>query len=141
MAHQNIYPELFLTIPKDNKLLIQEIDILNKKGTKIFNLGVITFEESLKQTAQSEYCIFPSLKETFGLGLIEGALNNCKVLASDLEYTYDVLEPSLVFNPYDPENIAEKVKICVLKRQELNKAIPKIENQIEKLISLLTTES
>ena len=119
---------------------LREIDGLNNQGKQIINLGIVPFEESLRQTAQSEYCIFPSLKETFGLGLIEGALINHKVLAADLDYTYEVLEPSLVFSPHDPKDMANKVQICISKQQIIKQAIPKIDNQIEELIAILTTK-
>ena len=102
LAEQSIYPELVLTIPSEEKALFEQIERLKKKGLKIINLGIIPFQASLNETAKSEYCIFPSFKETFGLGLIEAALTSQKVLAADLPYTYEVLKPSLVFNPFDP---------------------------------------
>ena len=48
----------------------------------------------------SEFLIFPSLTESFGLGLVEGIENGCKVIAANLPYTFAVCTPSIVFDPY-----------------------------------------
>lgn len=139
LAENGFYPQLTLTIPISNLELINKINDLNKKGLKIKNIGLVSFQEILEHTSQSEFCIFPSLKETFGLSLIEGVLLDCKVIASDLDYVYEVLKPSMVFDPYNPNDIAEKVKFCLLNNGKIKASVPLVENKIENLINALTT--
>lgn len=137
LASQNYFPELTLTVPINNSPLTEKIITLKENGVKINNLGIIPFSEALERTAETEFCIYPSLKETFGLGLIESALLGCKVIAADLDYVYEVLKPSLVFDPLNPTDIVEKVKLSLQKDIEIEKTIPLIQNNIEMLINLL----
>ena len=48
-----------------------------------------------KEYLSSEFLMFPSLTESFGLGLIEAIECGCKVIGADLPYTYEVCEPHL----------------------------------------------
>jgi hypothetical protein len=45
------------------------------------------------------------LTESFGLGLVEGIENGCKVIAANLPYTFAVCNPSIVFDPYAVDSI------------------------------------
>ena len=56
-----------------------------------------------------DFLIFPSLNESLGLPLIEASLYKIPIIASNLEYVYDVCEPSLIFNPYSEKDIFDKV--------------------------------
>ena len=55
------------------------------------------------------FLIFPSLNESLGLPLIEANLYKLPIIASDLDYVYDVCEPSLTFDPYSEEDIFKKI--------------------------------
>ncbi len=57
------------------------------------------------------------------------------VIASDLEYVYQVIQPSLVFNPYDEEDIAEKIKQYLSGHSIKSKPI--VKNQIKELINII----
>ena len=68
--------------------------------------------------------------ESFGLPLIEAAQFGIPVLASDLPYVHQVITPSIVFDPYNHIDIAEK--ILLFKQHKYEKTELKIESEISK---------
>ena len=56
-----------------------------------------------------DFLIFPSLNESLGLPLIEASLHEIPIIASDLEYVYDVCNPKFTFNPYSEDEIYYKI--------------------------------
>lgn len=109
LLNKGYTPLLKLTVPFSNVELCNRIADLNAIGCNIINLGVIDYVECLEQTAKSQYCIFPSLSESLGLGLVEGQLLESKVIVSNLEYAYQAINPSLTFDPYQVDAIADSV--------------------------------
>jgi len=97
--------ELLLTIGEEYPELLHLIDEKVKLGYPINNLGYIKRKELLHYYQTSEFLIFPSLTESFGLGLVEGIENGCKVIAANLPYTFAVCHPSIVFDPYVVDSI------------------------------------
>lgn len=118
---------LKLTIkkPKSNKFKLPQ-------NFKIEYLGQLKHQELINHYSISKYLIFPSLKESFGLPLVEGFQSDCIILASDLNFVHEVLETKNVFNPYDIKDIAEKI-ITVLKNKKTSKQILKVSNLINKI--------
>lgn len=129
-------PELHLTIPPNKQALINKIKELNNKGLKIINHGFLPNHKLMELYCQTEFFIFPSLSESFGLPLIEGVESGCKIIASDLPFTFAVVQPSLTFNPYDVNSIKEAVSFS------LDNSLPKskclIQNKIQLLIEILS---
>ena len=111
------------------------IDIKIAQNYPIENLGYVSQEVLVKYYEQSEFVIFPSTSESFGLGLIEGIEFNCKIIGANLPYTYVVCEPSIVFNPLSIESIEESFNYAV--HNKVKDSILKTENCISKLINLL----
>ncbi|OXB05326.1 hypothetical protein B0A81_15360 [Flavobacterium plurextorum] len=101
----------------------------------IENLGFIEREKLIEIYQKSEYVIFPSLAESFGLGIIEGIELGCNVIASDLPYTYAVCEPSIVFDPDDINSIFLALEVSL--QTSVPKSKLKTYNQIDQLISML----
>lgn len=56
-----------------------------------------------------DFLIFPSLNESLGLPLIEANLYKLPIIASDMEYVYDVCKPFLTFDPYSENDIFDKI--------------------------------
>jgi len=54
--------------------------------------------------------IYPSLFESYGLPLIEAGQYNLPVLASELDYVRDILDPVETFDPKSAKSIARSVK-------------------------------
>ena len=127
--------KLILTIPSDAEQILSIINIKKNEGYPIENIGFVERNNLQKLYAESEYHVFPSLTESFGLGIVEAIENNCKIIASDLPYTYAVCKPSLVFDPLDVNSITEALSLS-LQKNTINSE-SKVDNQINKLISHL----
>lgn len=142
LLQQNKTPQLFLTIPdSDFQNLHKRIAELNLKGARITNLGLLSHEALLTEVSTSEFCIYPSLLETVGLGLIEAAMLDTKVIAADLPYTHSIVKPSLVFDPYSVQSMVIAVNKAISEPNLLNQTTLKVKNSIEDLLILLTTSN
>jgi glycosyltransferase involved in cell wall biosynthesis len=136
LSDKNINTSLALTIEKEHDDLIKKIASINNKGVvKITNLGVLKKEEVCKLYSQSKCLVFPSTQETFGLALIESVNMGLDIIASNLDYAYQSVNPSLTFDPGSSKDIAEKLKTYLLK--SANKSDIIISNEIDKLIQIL----
>jgi glycosyltransferase involved in cell wall biosynthesis len=79
-------------------------------GLAVTNLGALPGEavDALYRAAGA--MIYPSTSESFGLPLIEAAQRGLPILASELDYVRDVVEPVETFNPNSPVSIARAVR-------------------------------
>lgn len=127
---------LILTIPSEAQEMLNIINIKKNEGYPIENIGFVERENLQKLYTESEYHIFPSLTESFGLGIVEAIENNCKIIASDLPYTYAVCKPSLVFDPLNVNSITEALSLS-LQKNTINSE-SKVGNEINNLISYLS---
>ena len=127
---------LVITVPPSNVELCQLVVEKQKLGFPIENVGFVDRDDLIKLYLSHEYLIFPSLAESFGLGLAEAIDGGCKVIASDLPYTYQVCQPSLTFNPRSIESIESAIIKAVF--QELPDSNKIITNDINQLILLLS---
>lgn len=128
--------KLVLTVSEAYPNVISLINQKIMQGYPIENIGFVDRKTLTKKYAESQYVIFPSLAESFGLGLIEGILLGCKIIGADLPYTFAVCEPSLLFDPFNIKSI--KQAIIQANNNELNKSILKINNEINQLIKCLS---
>lgn len=126
---------LTVTIPEGETALLQLIEDKQANNIPITNLGFIPREQLSEHYARNAYLIYPSLAESFGLGLIEAIKFGCEVLAADLPYTYQVCEPSYAFDPLDVTEIETAFEAPL--KAELPATLPKIENRIQELIAIL----
>ena len=120
LKQDNINPKLYLTIEGNG---------FSKKSLKKFveyhNLNVIFLEDITREKLLSiflrvETLIYPSLFEAYGLPLIEAKKHNMKIIASDLDYCWDFIEPDEFFNPYDVDSIVRAVKRFLKKEKNLD---------------------
>jgi predicted dehydrogenase len=130
--------ELHLTVGNENKDLINKIIELSY-NYPIFNHGFIDKFNLQILYKKSNFVIFPSLIESFGLGLIEGIIYGCKIIAADLPYTYAVCQPSIVFDPLSVSSI--RLAIEESQTKNISKTVLITENRIDDLILLLTEVS
>ena len=107
-------------------------DVILPKNLEIEYLGQLKHQKLLNHYAVSKYLIFPSLKESFGLPLVEGIQSDCIILASDLKFSHEILETKYLFNPYKTEDIAEKVTLA-LKNKDNSSQTLKVSNLINKI--------
>lgn len=127
--------KLTVTVPSTDLNLCLFIQKKIDLGYPVKNVGFIDREKLTELYLSHEYFIFPSLAESFGLGLAEAIDGGCKIIASDLKYTYEVCKPSLVFDPLDIESIKDAIVAAV--QDELPYAKKLIENDISKIMQLL----
>ena len=101
---------LHLTVPDTASDFCKKLEVAKDEGVNVINHGFVPFEKVIELYSLSKAIIYPSHNESLGLGLIESIEAGCDVLASDLPFTHCICKPSVVFNPYIPEAIAEAVE-------------------------------
>ena len=139
LSSENISFSLALTIEDGHEDLIKKIEHVNQRGkVNIVNLGKLPKEEMCTLYTQSKCLVFPSTEETFGLGLVEAVNMDVDVVASDLDYVYQAIEPSLVFDPNSSLDISLKMKKYLYGTVQKSKS--KIDNKIGRLVKILTKE-
>lgn len=129
---------LTVTLGREYINLHEKIQNLNKLGYPIHNIGFVPKQKLANYYSKTEYVIYPSLSESFGLGILEGLETNCKIVGSDLPFLHAVCDPTLSFNPYSVSEIAECFRIAV--KTETTESNQKVFNEIDKLISILKNE-
>ena len=131
LANKGVHLRLAVTIEKDKRALIDHISRINVIGSvQITNMGVISKKAVCKLYNDSKCLVFPSLEESFGLGLIEAVEMGLDIIAADLKYVYEVVNPSLVFDPSSPQSCANAIeKYLMLGQYSTSTGV--IENKID----------
>lgn len=137
LFERGINPGLALTVPCRFTLINERVRQLMGKGVQVTNFGNLSFDRLLELYSGSEYLVFPSLAESFGLPLLEAVSAGCKVVASELPYVHAVIEPTDTFNPWDADSIAEAISRCVGTNDTPSSQIT-VTNEIFNLIKMLT---
>lgn len=125
--------ELILTVDNSHTELNDYINTKIAKEYPIKNIGFIKRDDLYKYYKSNRYLIFPSLTESFGLGIIEALENGCDIIGSDLPYMYDVCMPSLVFDPNSTQSIANAL-IKAIDFQNVERSYSKVTDEIQSLI-------
>jgi len=122
LAKQHHFPSLLVTLSSHETVLLERINELKKVGVIIKNIGEIPHEDIISIYEECRALIYPSLRESFGLPLLEATALQLPILASELDYVYDVCNPIISFNPKSYLSISRAVKRFI-----------KIENRITKV--------
>lgn len=128
--------KLIVTVNQDYPKILVAITRAQAQGYPIENIGFVGREELTRRYQAAQYIIFPSLAESFGLGLVEGISLGCKIIGADLPYTHAICTPSLTFDPMDVDSIATAIETAMMK--ELPASHAKVENRLTELIDLLS---
>ncbi len=112
LAEAGLRPSLALTVDAlSHPRLASEIEReRNHHGLNIVNLGKVASADIPALYKSSSALIFPSKVESFGLPLIEATQMGLPVLASELDYVRDVIEPVETFDPESPVSMARAVR-------------------------------
>jgi glycosyltransferase involved in cell wall biosynthesis len=112
LAKEGFYPSLQLTLDKENFAELSSwIDLqATTYDLQVKNKGNLTHSKLKVVYKQVSALIYPSLAESLGLPLIEARQAGLPVLASELDYVRDVLDPEQVFDPRSPVSISRAVK-------------------------------
>jgi glycosyltransferase involved in cell wall biosynthesis len=112
LASEGLYPRLWLTLDDskhaDLNLFIQEKS--QNFNLHIYNLGVLAYDEVQQHYKKVDALIYPSTFESFGLPLIEARQAGLAVIAAELDYVRDILDPDESFDPFSAISIARAVK-------------------------------
>jgi glycosyltransferase involved in cell wall biosynthesis len=112
LAEEGLFPSLRLTLEESqDQILCFDIEEMRQRhGLKITNEGTLSHFEILALYNKVDALIFPSTFESFGLPLIEARQAGLRVLASEMDYVRDVLDPDQTFDPQSTVSIARAVK-------------------------------
>lgn len=112
LAKDGMYPSLKLTLDSENfaELCSWVAEKIEQYRLHVENLGSLPHEQVKQLYEQARALIYPSTLESFGLPLIEARQAGLPVLASELDYVRDVLDPEQSFNPESAVSIARAVK-------------------------------
>lgn len=112
LAGQGLFPSLCLTLDQSaSKKLCDWIDKKQKEyGLSIHNVGALTQFAIKRLYKEAGALIYPSSFESLGIPLIEAREANLPILAAELDYVRDVIDPEETFNPASPVSIARAVK-------------------------------
>ena len=131
---------LHLTVSGAYPALQQLITESAQAGVNITNHGSVNRTELRKLYATSRYLVYPSLIESFGLGLVEGCEAGCEIIAADLPYVHAIIDPYKTFDPYNVQNIAD----AVLSTKGITNSVQqitqlKIKNGVNSLLDMLAS--
>ena len=112
LAQAGMFPSLCITVDEASFPEIFRWLQLKKTeiGLKLENLGSIPHAQIRLLYGQARAFIFTSAFESLGLPLIEARQAGLPVLAPELDYVRDVLDPDQVFDASSPISIARAVK-------------------------------
>ncbi len=124
--------KLTLTVDDSNAEIYNLIEEKIRLGYPIKNIGIIPRENLPETYLKSEFLYYPSLRESFGLPLIEASEFGCKIVAADLDYVKNVCVPSLLFNPEEVESMAVAFEKSV--NQNISSGMCVVPDEIQKLV-------
>jgi glycosyltransferase involved in cell wall biosynthesis len=112
LADQNLYPSILLTLDKAaSAMLCAWIDYkVSNFKLNLTNAGLVSHSSVIQLYSQAGALIYPSRLESFGLPLIEASMAGIPILASELDYVRDVIDPIETFDSSSPLSIARAVK-------------------------------
>ena len=123
LATEGIYPTLFLTI-NDNTFLFNQINKkIKENNLKVYIKSNLPREELLTYYKKVSALIYPSFFECFGIPLVEAANYNLPVIASELDYVRDLIDPAETFDPSSPRSISRSVKRFIGSKENRNKVV------------------
>jgi glycosyltransferase involved in cell wall biosynthesis len=136
LAKRGVYPELHLTLYGEWTGLYQQIEKARSVGARITNHG---FTDSQLLYQACGYQIYPSVAESFGLGLVEAAEAGCAILASDRPFVRQVVNPLVTFDPNSATAIEEAVLRTYEKCASASEVV--VSNQLPRLIEWIRNGS
>jgi len=129
---------LTLTIGDNYRTLKELILEVNKSGIKIIDKGLMQFDDVINELKISSMVVYPSLIESFGLGLIEASLLKLPICASNLPYVFEVVKPNIVFDPFSTDSIYNALLKSTNFLNENSELVCK--NELTMLIKIITND-
>ena len=112
LAEDGLFPSLCLTL--DEIVFADLCAWIEKKkeqlGLRLDNRGLLSHDKVVQLYGRVGALVYPSTIEALGLPLIEARQCGLPVVAAELDYVRDVLDPEQSFNPDSPISIARAIK-------------------------------
>ena len=135
LSEENIFPKLILTIDKNTSLHSSIIKKVEKNGLNIDIIPNLERLEIINLYKQSTALIFPSIFESYGLPLVEANHYKLPVIASELDYVRDILDPVETFDPNSAKSISRSLKRFLKIKEKKTDIVAPVEF-IKSVISL-----
>lgn len=110
LAKENIYPKLYLTLEKNTVIYKQAVSLIKKYNLDIEILSNISREELITKFSLVQALIYPSKFEAYALPLVEANILGKDIIASELDYVRDMVDPVQSFNPESAMSISRAIK-------------------------------
>ncbi len=111
LAAEGIRPSLCVTLAlKDGADLGDRLQRALGKGAVIDNVGRVPREQVNEIYRSSRALIYPSTLESFGLPLLEAQVAGLDIVAAELDYVRDAVDPLETFDPASSLSISRAVR-------------------------------
>ena len=119
--------ELYITSKGKNKSM---------DNKRITYLGYVDRKTLIDKYSKSQYIVFPSLIESFGLPIVEGIASGANIISSDIESIKEIAKPSIKFNPKNESEIKIAFENSAKHIYNSNSKLT-IKNEINNFIKLI----
>lgn len=112
LAEQGYFPSLVLTLDeKKYPEILQMVNLAKDKfNVNIHNMGFLPHPELLRLYSSIRHLIYPSLYESFGIPLLEAKQAGLFIVAGELDYVRDSVNPDQTFDPSSAVSISRAIK-------------------------------
>lgn len=112
LASEGLYPSLCLTVSESDYPGLARILEQAKAEHKlnIDNVPARSRSDMQQLYDRSQALVYPSMVESFGLPLLEARQAGLSIIAAELDYVRDLVDPEESFDPRSPQSIARAIK-------------------------------
>jgi len=117
LAKEGIWPILYLTLDRNAKIYYWIKELAEEHDLKIEFLEKLPRNELFVYYRKISALIYPSYFESYGLPILEAKYFEVPIIASELDYVRDMLDPTETFDPHSSKSISRAIK-RFLKQEE-----------------------
>ena len=110
LKEQGINPKLYLTINENTNLFFDLKRKIVSNNLNIIVLPKLDRNDLLLYYLKVDALVYPSFFESFGIPMVEAMNYNLPVIASELDYVRDLIDPIESFDPNSPRSISRAIK-------------------------------
>jgi glycosyltransferase involved in cell wall biosynthesis len=123
LSIEDLFPKLILTIDENTNVHKYVLFMVDKFNLDVDIMPNLKRDQIIELYCQSTALIYPSLFESYGLPLVESDQFELPVLASELDYVRDILDPVETFDPNSTKSISRAVKRFLKIKEEKTKIV------------------